>query len=77
MMMIFPNELNCKICMLGKNHVQLFPKQSLSRSDAPLSLVHTEICGPMKTSSIGGARYFVSFIDDFSRKIFVYFLKST
>jgi hypothetical protein len=30
----------------------------------------------MKTTSHGGARYFLTFIDDFSRKIHVYFFKT-
>ena len=30
----------------------------------------------MKTTSIGGGRYFLTFIDDFSRKVWVYVLKS-
>ena len=31
----------------------------------PLELVHTNVCGPMKISSIGGNKYFLTFIDDF------------
>jgi len=30
----------------------------------------------MRTTSLGGARYFVTYIDDFSRKVWVYLLKS-
>lgn len=29
----------------------------------------------METMSIGGAKYFILFIDDFSRKIYCYFIK--
>ena len=32
-----------------------------------LELIHSDICGPMKTESLGKARCFVTFIDDFSR----------
>jgi len=32
--------------------------------------------GPMRTTSLGGARYFVTYIDDFSRNVWVYLLKS-
>jgi hypothetical protein len=41
---------------------------------SPLPLVHTDICRPIKPMSLGGNRYFVTFIDDFSRKLWVYFL---
>ena len=37
-------------------------------------LVHSDVCGPFRVNSLGGARYFVTFIDDFSRKTWVYFL---
>ena len=40
-----------------------------------LQLVHEDICGPMNTTSIIGARYFLLFVDDFSRKMWVYFLR--
>ena len=42
---------------------------------APIEIVHSDICGPMKISSMGGCNYFVSFIDDFTRKTWVYYLK--
>ena len=41
-----------------------------------LKLVHSDVCGPMKTMFIGGARYFFTFIDNFSRKIWVYVLQA-
>jgi transposase InsO family protein len=40
-----------------------------------LPLVHADVCGPMNMTSITGARYFLLFVDDFSRKMWVYFLK--
>jgi transposase InsO family protein len=40
-----------------------------------LELVHTDICGPMSTISHGGNRYFITFIDDFFRMCWVYFLR--
>ncbi|UYV81706.1 hypothetical protein LAZ67_20002059 [Cordylochernes scorpioides] len=42
----------------------------------PLELIHTDICGPMPVKSTGSNRYFLSFVDDFSRRITVYFLKN-
>lgn len=40
-----------------------------------LQLVHSDICGPMQIEFIGGCKYFVTFIDDYSRCCAVYFLK--
>ena len=40
-----------------------------------MELVHTDVWGPAKVSSFGGSLYFVTFIDDASRKLWVYFLK--
>jgi transposase InsO family protein len=37
--------------------------------------VHTDVCGPMHTRSLGGAYYFLLFIDDFTRYTWVYFLR--
>jgi poly(A) polymerase Pap1 len=41
-----------------------------------LEIIHTDVCGPMRITSHGGARYFFTFIDYFSRKNHVYFLKA-
>ena len=46
------------------------------RGRAPLELVHSDLVGPMKTTSIGGSTYFMTFIDDFSHRTWVYFLKN-
>lgn len=40
-----------------------------------LELVHSDICGPITPCSNGGKRYILTFIDDFSRKSWVYFLQ--
>jgi hypothetical protein len=40
-----------------------------------LDLVHSDVCDPMKTRTLGGCLYFVTFIDDHSRKLWVYTLK--
>lgn len=40
-----------------------------------LELIHSDVCGPMKTSSLNDSKYFVLFIDDLTRFCLVYFLK--
>ena len=42
------------------------------QSKKRLELVHIDVAGPMKMESLGGARYFVTFIDDYSRCVTVY-----
>lgn len=38
----------------------------------PLELVHSDVFGPTKVTSIGGASYFVTFLDDCTRKVWIY-----
>lgn len=64
----------CISCLEGKQTRQSFPING-SRANGLLELVHTDVCGPMQVASIGGARYFTTFIDDFSRKVYVYIIK--
>ena len=65
----------CEGCLLGKQFRKSFPRESDSRAKKPLELIHTDVCGPIKPSSFGKNNYFLLFIDDFSRKTWVYFLK--
>lgn len=51
-------------------------RKSNSRFKYPLELVHSDVCGPMETESFGGSRYFVTFIDDCTRKVHLYCLKN-
>ena len=69
-----PDQL-CEGCLLGKQFRKSFPKESESRAKKPLELIHTDVCGPIKPNSLGNSNYFLLFIDDFSRKTWVYFLK--
>ena len=48
---------------------------SIARSAAPLKLVHTDVWGPAPVSARNGARYFMTLIDDFSRKLWIYFMR--
>ncbi|RDY04651.1 hypothetical protein CR513_11615, partial [Mucuna pruriens] len=68
-----PNQL-CEACLLGKHARRCFPKEAKSRANKPLELVHTDACGPIDPPSFCKNKYFLLFIDDFSRKTWVYFL---
>ncbi|MCO5551301.1 hypothetical protein L7F22_004800 [Adiantum nelumboides] len=65
----------CEPCQLGKQHRVAFPKQASTRASAPLALVHTDLCGPVSTSSLSGLCYMLVLVDDFSRYTWVSFLK--
>lgn len=49
-------------------------KNDATRSNGLLELVYTDICGPFPTLSYDGYKYFIIFIDDYSRYCFLYFL---
>ncbi len=66
----------CEACIECKQQRTYFPKNDATKASKLLKLVHSDVCEPMKTTSCGGARYFVTFIDDLSRKTHVYLLKA-
>jgi hypothetical protein len=69
------HECVCNKCAQGKNIKNPFPKRD-GKAEGVLELIHLDVCGPMPLTSITGYVYYVSFIDDYSRKTWVYFLKS-
>jgi len=66
----------CESCVLGKQKKLSFLKVGRTLKPRKLELVHTDLWGPSPVASLGGSRYYVTFIDDFSRKVWVYFLKN-
>jgi len=64
----------CKFCIMGRQHKVDF-STSQHKTKGFLYLIHTDVWEPSSVASIGSARYFVTFIEDFSRKVWVYFLK--
>ena len=65
--------LVCDACQCGKSR-QLSYTASARVSTMPLELIHTDVWGPARASS-GGYKYYVSFIDDYSRFCWIYLLK--
>jgi hypothetical protein len=59
---------SCDYCLFGKQHRVSFHKSSTRKSNV-LDLVYSDVCGPIEVESLGGYRYFVTFIDDASRKV--------
>ena len=66
----------CEKCVEGKMSRRNFKSVGEIRSMRKLQRVHSDVCGPMPTESIGGKRYYVTFIDDYSRCCKVYFIRN-
>lgn len=66
----------CVVCITQKQIRAPFPKSEDDRTQEPLEIVHTDVCGPMRKESLSGSKYFVTFIDDRTRWCEVYFIKS-
>ena len=63
----------CENCAYGKKNRVSFPSGG-KRVKWILELVHSDVFGPVKVPSLGKPVYYVSFIDDFSRNTWIYFL---
>ena len=69
------SESFCDICAANKlNRKPPSSKMALRRS-SKLELVYSDVRNPMETTSLGGHRYVVSFIDSYSRSACDYFMK--
>ena len=52
-----------------------FVKSGKEKKNEKLEFVHIDVRGLAYLSSLGGSHYYVTFIDDVTRKVWVYFLK--
>lgn len=64
---------DCLTCVKGKMTRSQF-KSSESRTTAKLELVHSDV-GEMECVSLGGNRYYITFLDDYTRKVWIYPMK--
>ena len=69
------HEGTCKGCAQGKNIKNPFPKSD-TKTKGTLELIHFDACGPMPSICLSGYEYYVTFIDDYSRKTWIQFLKN-
>lgn len=68
------NSLIREPCMQAKQH-EVYCHHPQTRMSAPLQLVHSDLAGPFQQSP-GGSHYFILYIDNFSRHVWIYFLKT-
>ncbi|CAH9138265.1 unnamed protein product [Cuscuta epithymum] len=69
------NSSFCDPCLRAKQTRLPFPN-STSKSTCCFELIHCDIWGSYRCDSTSGARYFLSIVDDFSRGVWVYLMKS-
>jgi hypothetical protein len=60
-------------CIMAWDHYR-FPS-SATTAKGILELIHSDVFGPVHVPSLGKSVYYVSFIDDFSRNTWIYFLR--
>jgi len=65
----------CYRCVFRKHCQDSFEKHASWHASTPLHLVNSDLCGPLLVVSFSSYKYFLTFIDDFSRRTWVYFLK--
>lgn len=58
----------CEDCMYGKQKRVRFARTTNEKKTQKLELVHSHVWSPTSTSSLGGASYYVTFIDDATKK---------
>ena len=67
--------MKCKTCIDNKMHNLSFSKNNGVKAKDILRLIHTDVSGSFKTAGLNGEKYFVFFIDDYSKIANVYCIK--
>jgi hypothetical protein len=65
----------CEHCVYGKQKRVRFLIVGKEKKGERLELVHTDVWGPSQVLSLGGSHYYVTFIDDATRKTWVYCIR--
>ncbi|GJZ56460.1 retrovirus-related pol polyprotein from transposon TNT 1-94 [Tanacetum coccineum] len=72
----FENDHLCSACAIGKIKKQSHKPKSEDTNQEKLYLLHMDLCGPMRVTSINGKKYILVIVDDYSRFTWVKFLAS-
>jgi len=67
---------DCKACRIGKSIKSPCKRIEERQSNDVCELIYSDLCGPMPIKSISGNKYFITFVDVFSRKTTVMCIKS-
>lgn len=72
---VHPNQL-CQSCLVAKQIRAPFPVEAHYRAEEPLELLHMDLCGPITPSTMAGNCYFLLIVDDYTRWMWVFVIKS-
>ena len=72
----FEKDRVCSACIAGKQHGAKHPAKSIISTTRPLELLHMDLFGPSSYNSLGGKKYGLVIVDDYSRYTWVFFLRS-
>jgi hypothetical protein len=70
----FDKDRVCSACQAGKQVGINHPHKNIMTTDMPLELLHMDLFGPIAYISIGGSKYCLVIVDDYSRFTWVFFL---
>ena len=70
------NHVVCEPCQLGKQTKEKHLGTQTLATSRPLELLHLDLMGQTKTKSLGGKRYIMAVVDDFTRYTWVILLRS-
>jgi hypothetical protein len=70
----FEKDRVCSACQAGKQVGAHHPRKNIMTTDRPLELLHMDLFGPIAYISIGGSKYCLVIVDDYSRFTWVFFL---
>jgi hypothetical protein len=72
---VFEKDRLCSACQAGKQVGAHHPAKNILSSSRPLKLLHIYLFGPIAYISIGGNKYGLVIVDDFSRFTWIFFLQ--
>ena len=70
---IVAQSYQCKGCTMGKFVKTTFHEKE-NRASVILERIHTDVCGPFSVASTTKHRYYVIFVDDYSRRCWIFFM---
>ena len=68
--------LECESCQFAKHHRLPHVSRVNKRAASPFELVHSDVWGPCSIESKSGFKYFITFVDDYSRTTWLYLMKN-